>query len=160
MSSSYIRSLEAYGKYLSLYNFLITQVNKAIRKYYPNMNIDNIDFDKIEADNNVDNLIIEGDYRIFFDQKFLNVSLIFDPEVAKYDDYDVDDFGEFYKTITELSKDTELTIDPFDYGVIMWQVDNLWVISKERFKKLLLYAYYQGGIIRIYHNNKQIEFKN
>ena len=163
--SSYNRTSIAFDKYIKLFNFLVNRVNEGIKKYYPNMDIDNITFDKIEEDDSnqrlqpraigstaiLDLLLNDAGLNIRFDQKFLDVSLMFDPKIIHHEDYEQGIFAKYYKDGIELSEDCELRMYPWDYGIVIWQVDNFIDLTKEQFQKLLLYAYFQGANIHVWN---------
>jgi hypothetical protein len=157
LASSYNRALIAYDKYIKLFNFLVNRVNEGIKKYYPNMSINNINMDKIEEDDNLDNLLTAAGLNIRFDQKFLDVSLMFDPKIVQREDYEQGIFAKYYKDCEELLGDAELRMYPWDYGIVIWQVDNFIDLTKEQFSKLLLHAYFQGGNIRVWNYDDSIQ---
>ena len=60
LSSHTFRILKAYKLAINIYNKMLKEVNKEIQKYYPNMTLDNINYDKISEDDNDDNLMDKG----------------------------------------------------------------------------------------------------
>jgi uncharacterized protein YutD len=85
------------------------------------MSIGNLIIDRIEKDDNQDALLYAGGFNIRFDQRFLNVLLIFDSGIIKDVDYDEYDLGKYYKNPDE-SSECELRIDPYDYSIITYGI--------------------------------------
>ena len=156
MASSYVRSLRAYSKYKITNDFFVEEVNKGIKKYYPDMDIDNKDLDRISRDDNYDNLIEEG-FKLMFNAKFLNISLVWsftstndilnsksDPQ-SEYYDFEL---GDYYHSLNnEFYEKCELIIDFTGYHIIMADINELFELTKDRFEKILFNAYFQGGHI-------------
>ena len=79
LSTHAFRILNSYAYEIAIdtYNDMVKRVNEGIKKYYPNMTLDNIDYEKIENDGNHDNLLRERNALKFTGTVISDLSILY-----------------------------------------------------------------------------------
>ena len=150
LSSHTFRILNAYEMAIDTYNKVLREVNRGIKKYYPSMTVDNIDYEKIEDDDNYDNLIREGISIELRGKGINNLSILYNSENALIEDLVV-----LSKYIAE-----GMTIDKIElymsfqhYSALLKMADSslniqgsvhIPFLSREEYIGLLIQSYFNG----------------
>ena len=154
ISSMYIKALNAYIKTINRVKHMIKTVNKDIKKYYPEMNMDNIDIGKIEEDKY--ELLIEQTINFDVDGKYIkNESLLFYKTNEVNRNFKKRELGEFlskyngidsiilYEGVAGFSMSVFFDM-PIFVGVMRAHLYT--PLTKNEFIKILLHVYFNGYV--------------
>lgn len=150
MASMYIRSLGSLKKTNTHIKELTKMVNDGIHILYPNMNINDYDIEKIEADDNVWKLHESG-FRMYLDSPgIINMKLL--SQIKTSDVNTIRDFNKFLKEHAKgVNSNIELILNFKGWSLNIDVESEVWFgvyypsIKESDAKSLLFYAFFIAG---------------
>ena len=154
ISAMYTKALNAYVKTINRVNNIVKEVNNSIKKYYPEMDMNNIDLDKIEDDK--DELLSDETIDFSVNGRYIkDISLLFYRTDKADRNFRKHLFGEFLSENNDIDNIVfyvgylgfSMNIH-FDVPVFMGlrRVNLFTELTKNEFIKILFHAYFNGYV--------------